>query len=302
MPTRLESRIRSKLCSIAVLTAVVALGPASRLHAQVYTQPSFAIPFVDDVGRIPPPNPVPKELQTLPWSPPISEMLFLDGTHAVSFLGPSSNQPAALLITDFVSRSVRPLEIGLADDTGDYSLLAGFRPSRGAREIVLLVQAMNGWFGRLGVDRNTDLFVVVLREGTIVSKLGPIEIERQNVIQDEDQAVAPYSVPHDQTESPGPAYQRFARVLLRDLNGDGFNDLLIWKRNFEFAAASISGRRIPEIAGTDYVLRSEQFLVSLYRPSEFGFTAPAVRVHLPPPPESAWKDMRSVLATWSKDE
>ncbi len=291
----------AKWWSITVLSAACACGGASRLCAQVYTEPTLAVSVADDAGRIPPRKHTPNDVERSELAFPLQAVLFIDGTRAVSYVGPGSGTPrAALLVTDFVSRSVCSLDIGLPDGSGNRSLLAGFRPSRNSKEIVLLVQVEDGWIGRLGVDMSTNLFVVVVRDGEIVSRVGPIEIERENIMQEEDDRSSVYSVARDETESSGEAYKRFARVMLRDFDGDGFQDLLIWKRNFQFAEAPDLGRRIREIGGADYVLSSEQYLIALYRPSEFGFTAPAVSDHVPPPPESVWNDMPSLLHTPSK--
>ncbi len=167
----------------------------------------------------------------------------------------------------------------------------------GGLEAVLWEYAVNG--GGMHFDFNkTYLAVCVLEKGVLLGECRVEEVAHADV------ALYRKTSPEDRwlywaLDSTEKATKSDVRLLLRDHDGDGFRDLVVWRRqcrsiSFSEAAARESDPKTFEgkvECDLDFVLEGEELLWMRFDPKLRAFSDPVKDEKLPAPPKDRWRDL-----------
>ena len=149
---------------------------------------------------------------------------------------------------------------------------------------VALVQFLVDRAGGRFDETTTFLRTFLLNRDSIVAQGPPIEIASTDVAQYRRSGPRArwryYAVDKD-----APARRSATRVLMRDINDDGFNDIVIWKRAYE--ATPVDG------PGPDFQLVAASVAVLQFQPSTRDFSAPFEASDIRPPDE-LWRKTRGI--------
>jgi hypothetical protein len=271
--------------------AIAGLLATSTALAAPYRPPNFALPIEDGSGRVTSARDRVEQDPLNQVQPVVSEILFLDAHRALAYVAGGTKAPT-FVITDYARREASTVELNeLKAFYPRQTLLAGFRIGGGNGLTAVALQASNNESGT-AVTRTTTIVVLYVFDGAeLVSRSTPVEVEREEFAPSGGMPNATwYYLTPDSLESGerDAGVTTLGRVLIQDVNGDGFQDVVLWRKNFKSLPVGAQPKPERGIVDQYFDRQKDDLRVVTFDPATRSFSAPKPAERLAPPDESMW--------------
>ncbi len=283
----MRGRRSSFLIAALGLVATMAVGAAAPpTRPSDYRIPRFA-PILRDIEALPDWA----SLDSLPRNAQVRARIDLDVRWSAAFI--TVNDGAPMVVMGDRRRGATSVLRVRDDRPGtDFAprgaLLGGFAPDPTDSVMILVAELFTDASGTAVQSQSTRLFLFSLDPRGKVSPAGAADLEVLDLAH-----AGPGSrwiwIRGDAQESQSdePGVVRDGKTLLRDVDGDGRDDLVLWQRNYHSAHP-------PDKPGAFGLERgSDSLSVMLYQPKRRSFSEPFAMQGLPRPPMAMWDSLPS---------
>ena len=230
--------------------------------------------------------------ERLPNPPPsVLGVLSLDPHRSIAYVN-RGRREHALVVFDPENGAVSLVDIPeLAAEYPSVGFLGGYPMGAESGLTVVALQAHRDDTTHGIQNETTWLILFVFDDRGLVARSKPVEIERTDLAPPHGgEKAAWFFVTGDSLESGREARgtASFSRFLVRDVNGDRFPDVILWRKNFAARARGTPPKASPHALSQYLEAGPDDLRVMTWDPATRSFSGPSPGRKLPVPNDALW--------------